>query len=93
MDIIFEGKQDTADAVAQLVTVIQLFKDRYHISQFREIHLSFILVDKDGEDVELVDSETGETYQSFEVYDQGGDLQLNEPGPRIRLVVDNTRRS
>ena len=48
MEIIFQGKHDSADAVESLQGVIRLFQERYHIGQFREMHLSVTLVDGSG---------------------------------------------
>lgn len=94
MDVIFEGDHNTAEAAEQLMTVIRLFKERYQIGHFREMHLSLTLVDEEGEDVELVDSESGEVYRTFEVYRHGSELRASrhhKPHQRLKLVVDNTR--
>ncbi len=94
MDIIFEGGHDTAEAAEQLMSVIRLFKERYQIGHFREMHLALTLVDDEGEDVELVDSESGETYRTFEVYRNGDELRASRHAQyhhQLKLVVDNTR--
>ena len=91
MEIIFEGKHDSAEAVESIEGVIRLFKERYHISQFREMHLTVTLVDERGDDVELVDSETAESYRTFEVYREGHELTRRRGLPVLKLVVDNTR--
>lgn len=90
MEIIFQGRHDSDEAAESLVSVLRLFKDRYHIGQFREMHLSVTLVDEQGEDVELVDSETAEAYRIFEVYRQGQELARGTGRPMLKLVVDNT---
>lgn len=94
MDIIFEGEHDGADAAEQLMSVLRLFKDRYQVSHFREMHLSVTLVDDEGEDVELVDSESGEVYRTFEIYRHGDALRTSREkhyhGRRLKLVVDNS---
>ena len=94
MDINFEGGHDGAEAAEQLMSVIRLFKERYQIGHFREMHLALTLVDDEGEDVELVDSESGEIYRTFKVYRDGDELRASrnpEPHHRLKLVVDNTR--
>lgn len=93
MDIVFDGAHDDAEAAEQLISVIRLFKDRYHIGHFREMHLSVTLVDDEGEDVELMDSETGEIYRTFEVYPSGDALRTSRRAQshRLKLIVDNTR--
>ena len=91
MEIIFQGRHDSDEAAESLVSVLRLFKERYHIGQFREIHLTVTLVDEQGEDVELIDSETDEAYRIFEVYRQGHELTKGSGRPVLKLVVDNTR--
>ena len=91
MEIIFQGRHDSDEAAESLLSVLQLFKERYHIGQFREMHLSVTLVDEQGEDVELVDSETAEAYRVFEVYRQGHELTKGKKRPTLKLVIDNTR--
>ncbi|AHE66386.1 hypothetical protein [Legionella oakridgensis] len=91
MEIIFQGKHSGDEAVASLLNVIRMFKERYHISQFREMHLTVTLVDECGEDVELIDSDTEEVYRTFEVYREGGELTRRPGLPVLKLVVDNTR--
>lgn len=91
MDIIFHGQHDECDAVESFKGVLRLFHERYHIGQFREMHVSVTLVDEAGHDVELVDSETDETYRIFEVYRQEDAFcqQMSRPG--LKLVIDNTK--
>lgn len=92
MEIIFQGKHDSKEAAESLLSIIKLFKERYHIDQFREMHLSVTLVDGQGEDVELVDTETAEAYRVFEVYRKGQELGKDPNGrPLLKLVIDNTR--
>lgn len=90
MEIIFHGQHASNDAVESLSSLIRLFEERYHIKGFREMHLTVTLVDEQGEDVELVDSETSETYRIFEVYRQGHDLPRGKGLPVLKLVIDNT---
>ena len=92
MEIIFHGRHDGRDAVESLEGVIRLFHERYHIGQFREMHLSVTLVDDGGEDVELVDSDTAQAYRVFEVYRKGQELLHGTGRPGLKLVVDNTLR-
>lgn len=90
MEIIFQGKHDSDKAVESLINVIRMFQERYHIHQFREMHLSVTLVDDSGDDVELVDSETEQAYRTFEVYEDGNELTRRPGLPVLKLVVDNT---
>ncbi|KTD16636.1 hypothetical protein [Legionella jordanis] len=91
MEIIFRGLHNSEEAAESLLTVLKLFKDRYQISQFREMHLSVTLVDARGDDVELVDSETSQAFRTFEVYRSGYELNGKKGQPILQLVVDNTR--
>lgn len=91
MEIIFQGRHDSDEAMESLLSVIKLFKERYHIGQFREMHLSVTLVDDQGEDVELVDSETSQAYRVFEVCRQGKEVTKARGKPWLKLVIDNTR--
>lgn len=90
MDIIFNGEHDSNEAAEHLMSVIRLFKERYHVGHFREMHLSLTLVDEQGEIVELVDTKTAQVYRTFEVYRSGEELQTYKPSNRLKLVIDNT---
>lgn len=90
MDVIFEGAHDGNQAEEQLMSVIRLFKDRYHINHFREMHLVMTLVDETGEDVELVDTETSQVYRTFEVVRSVAALKIMNTPRRLKLVIDNT---
>lgn len=91
MDIIFQGQHNSEEAAESLLTVLRLFKERYNIGQFREMHLTVTLVDESGDEVELVDSETSRTYRTFEVYRKGYELGGRRGEPLLHLVVDNTK--
>lgn len=90
MEIIFQGKHDSAEAIESLEGIIQLFKKRYKINKFREMHLSFTLVDENGDDVELIDSETQKAYRVFEVQREGYELRGRRGNPALKLVIDNS---
>ncbi len=92
MEIIFQGRHDSDEAGESILSVIRLFKERYHIGQFREMHLSVTLVDEQGEDVELVDTETAEAYRTFEVHREGQEQARIAGRPALKLVIDNTRK-
>jgi hypothetical protein len=90
MEIIFHGRHDSCDAVESLQGIIRMLNERYHIEQFREMHLSVTLVDDRGQDVELIDGETDQAYRIFEVYRQGEDLPRASGRPPLKLVINNT---
>lgn len=92
MEIIFHGRHNSNEAAESLISILKLFNERYQIGQFREMHLSITLVDEQGVDVELVDSETDEAYRIFEVYRQGQETARSTGHrPSLKLVIDNTR--
>lgn len=91
MDIILQGQHNGGEAVESLERVMQLFKERYNINEFREIHLTVTLVDDQGDIVELVDSESNQAYRTFEVYRKGYELTGTQGLPMLQLVVDNTK--
>lgn len=91
MDIILQGDHSSEEAAQSLARVLELFKERYHIAGFREIHLTVTLIDEQGDDVELVDSESNQAYRIFEVYRQGYELNGRKGTPTLQLIVDNTR--
>ncbi|ARG96850.1 hypothetical protein [Legionella micdadei] len=93
MDIIFRGEHNSEEAAESLLSVLRLFKERYKIGNFREMHLSVTLVDDQGDDVELVDSETSQAYRTFEVYRKGYELEGRKGQPSLRLVVNNTKNN
>ncbi|KTC98929.1 hypothetical protein Lgee_1375 [Legionella geestiana] len=94
MDIIFRGTHTSEEAAESLLSVLRLFGERYHIEQFREMHLVVTLMDTQGDDVELVDSETNQAYRTFEVYRNGYELggRQQQGKPRLQLVINNTRK-
>ncbi|CEG57714.1 hypothetical protein [Legionella fallonii] len=91
MDIILQGQHNSDETVESLGRVLQLFKERYKISSYREIHLTVTLVDEHGDEVELIDSETNQPYRIFEVYRKGYELAGRRGVPLLELVVDNTK--
>lgn len=92
MDIILQGQHNPDEAVESLERVLQLFKERYQINGYREIHLTVTLVDEQGDEIELVDSETSQPYRIFEVYRKGYELKGRQGIPMLQLVVDNTKQ-
>ena len=91
MDIILQGQHRGEDAVESFTRVLKLFKERYGIHAYREIHLSLILIDEQGDEVELVDSKSNEAYRTFEVYRNEFEFRGQQGVPFLKLVVDNTK--
>lgn len=91
MDIIFQGSHSKEEFVHSLKNVLELFADRYQINRFREIRCTVTLVDNQGEDVELMDSETGYVYRLFEAHREEHELLGRRGKPLLKLVVNNTR--
>ncbi|OGV28005.1 MAG: hypothetical protein A3F18_04955 [Legionellales bacterium RIFCSPHIGHO2_12_FULL_37_14] len=95
MDIIFKGRHTGDELVQGVQGIVHLFKERYKVPEFREIHLVVTLVDGLGQDVELVDNQSTNVYRTFEVYRKETELRgQDSPAtkPNLRLVVDNTRK-
>ncbi|HAT7071600.1 TPA: hypothetical protein JAN90_02170 [Legionella pneumophila] len=92
MDIILQGQHNAIETVESLERVLKLFKERYQVDGYREIHLTVTLVDEQGDEVELVDSETNQPYRIFEVYRKGYELAGRKGIPMLQLVVDNTHK-
>lgn len=90
MDIILQGQHSGDETAESIQRVLKLFKERYQIEGYCEIHLTVTLLDKQGEEVELVDSETNEAFRIFEVYRKGYELEGRKGIPLLQLVVDNT---
>lgn len=91
MDIILQGRHEGAEALESLERVLQLFKERYRINGYSEIHLTVTLLDEQGEEVELIDTDTNQAYRTFEVYRPGHEFCGRRGLPMLRLVVDNTK--
>ncbi len=91
MDIILQGQHEGCEALASLERVLQLFKEKYHIQGFREIHLNVTLINDEGDEVELVDTDTNKPYRVFKVLNDCYELNEHKKIPLLRLVVDNTK--
>lgn len=92
MKVIFKGNQSSEQMIENLVSIIKLFKERYGIEAFRELNLSMTLLDKQGDDVELVDSRTSEVFRVFEVHHSADTLKPVQSTSALKLVVDNTKK-
>lgn len=96
MDIIFKGRHTGEELIQSVQGIVHLFKDRYKVPEFREIHLVVTLVDTLGQDVELVDNQSSNVYRTFEVYRENSELRGQKSfkeKPNIRLIVDNTHKN
>ncbi len=93
MQIIFQGSQTSEEAADSMLSILKLFKDKYGIHNFRELHLNVTLLDEQGNDVELIDATTSEIYGVFEVYKSTVLAQepVSRKAPRLKLIVDNTK--
>ena len=91
MKIHFHGQHTTEEAAESLLSILRLFSDRYGIADFRELELDMVLLNIDGEDVELVDANTSDILDSFEVYPSELDEVAQDSRPALKLVVDNTK--
>lgn len=92
MEIIFHGQQDWLKTQESLMGLIKMLHDQYHIQQLREIHLSLTLVDEQGFDVELIDSDTHQVYRIMEVFRNNQEFLSVKKITPLSLVVDNTQK-
>lgn len=92
MQVIFKGEQNSDETAESVISIIKMFQERYGIHHFRELTLSMVLMDEQGDDIELVDSRTSEVFRVFEVYKSGQAIKpISSSHPsRLKLVVDNT---
>ena len=93
MIIHFDGTHDNKEVEEGLASMLQIFKERYQICRYREIHLNFTLVDEQGFDLELVNEATQEPLTQFNICtsDRVEVLASKPSATNLRLVVDNTR--
>lgn len=91
MDIIFQGRHSEDEACQSLHNVLEMLKSRYHVTGFREMHLSVTLVNASGDDVELVDSDTNQPYRLIEVRRDAVETVRRVGAPALKLIVDNTK--
>ncbi len=91
MDVILNGQYNMQKTAENIKNILILFNKRYHINKFREIHLSLTFVNDDGDDVELVDTETNQVYRFLEIYQQQPILHKRYHTPAgLQLVINNT---
>lgn len=67
MDIRFHGQLTQEHTLSGLQEVFQLLVERYQVQRFKEVHVSLILVDAQGFEVDLVDSDTHQTLRVLDV--------------------------
>lgn len=92
MDIILQGRYTEAEAVEAIRSVLVLLAERYQVTACREMHLTLTLMNQQGEDVELVDTKTGQVYRIFEIHRSEKELSTHKrPFGGLKLVIDNTR--
>ena len=93
MRIKFHGQQSNDEVVESVMSMMKLFKDRYGIADFQEMDLDMTLLNQQGEEVELIDANTSEVLEIFEIYKSVNDIKNPRPKtqPKLQLVVDNTK--
>lgn len=93
MDIFVEGLLTGEETAHHLQNVFKFLLKNYQIEFFREISLKVTLLNEEKEDVELVDSITGQVYRVMDVNTHNFSLeQSHKKGPFLKLVVDNTHK-
>jgi len=74
MKIKLKVQHSSAEVAASLLSLLKLFQERYEVDNFREIDLNLTLMNKEGEDVEIIDVSTSEVLDVFEVYKNSEEL-------------------
>ena len=94
MKIKFHGNHSLEEAQESLSSVMQVLKDEYGIAHFRDMELTLILLNKEGEDVELLDVTTSEVLDVFDVFKMLEEEEEEKPvkAANLKLVVDNTKK-
>ena len=82
MQVIFQGEQNSDETAESVANIIKLFQERYGIHQFREFKLSMVLMDEQGDDIELVDSRTSEVFRILKCISLA--MRLNPFHPIVR---------
>ena len=68
MKIKFRGTHNAEEIVESLTAILQLFEEQYGVHDFSEIKMDMVLVNEQGEEVELIDSNTSEVFDILEVH-------------------------
>ncbi|MEE9452152.1 MAG: hypothetical protein V3V61_05275 [Gammaproteobacteria bacterium] len=92
MQVIIEGQQNTEEAVESLSSILNLFKERYGIENFRGITVDLGLVNGQGVNVELIDPASLEVYKTLEVRESEMLFKKRRAMTPLKLIVDNTKR-
>lgn len=93
MHIQIDGTHNKDELIEQFSTILQLFLQRYHVQQFREVHLDFTLIDREGEDVELVDNATDQPYRTMRICEQNPIKDAPSCHPPLQLIINNAKGS
>ena len=86
MEIRFHGSHTHKDISTVIADVLDLLHERWHVHSFNDLHLSLILIDNAGFEVELIDSNTNQYLQVLNVYPNTGICVHKRKLPCLRLV-------
>ena len=86
MDILFHGEHTHKDIAAAIEDVLYLLHERWDVQAFKDLHLSLILVDESGFEVELVDSNTQQDLRVLNVYKKNNSYVQKRKIPHLKLV-------
>ena len=85
MHIIFKGQQNIKETADLMKNMLYLLNEQYGVEGFNDAAMDLTLLNEQGEEVELLDTETSEVLTVLEIYPHDS-KELD-----LRLVVDNTK--
>jgi len=86
MDILFHGEHAHSDIAAAIENVINLLHDRWHVQSFKDLHVSLVLVDESGFEIELIDSVTQQDLRVMNIYKHDHSYVQQRKFPQLKLV-------
>ncbi len=86
MEILFHGQHTHKDLAAAIEDVLYLLHDRWNVQSFNDLHLSLILTDDAGFEVELMDSNTHQDLRVLNVYPKTHSYVQKRKLPNLRLI-------
>ena len=68
MQVKFQGQYTIEEAAESLLSIVKMFEDRYGVQDFSSLQLDVTLLNNEGEEVEIIDANTSEVLDVFEVH-------------------------
>ena len=86
MEILFHGEHAHSDIAVAIENVLNLLHTRWSVESFKDLHMSLILVDDCGFEVELIDSHTKQDLRVMNIYKHDDGYIKQRKIPRLKLV-------